>query len=246
MKNKTILITGGTTGIGFATAQLLAAEGAKVIVTGRNPKTLEAARAALPAGTVLLQSDAGSLEAALALGSEVQKHTERLDGVFLNAGVAQFSPLETHTPAHYEDMFNINVRGPFFQLQSLLPLLAKPSSVIFTSSVVAQIGFQGASLYSATKAAVTSFGKTLAAELAPRGIRVNVISPGPVKTPIFNSLALPADQQKAFEEGNANKTLLKRLGQPEEIAKLARFLLSEDSSFIVGEEVLIDGGLRWG
>src|SRR6267154_2545261 len=140
MKNKTILITGGTSGIGLATAQLLSAEGARVIITGRNPETLAAARAALPGTVIVLASDAGSLTAAQSLGVEVRKHVDKLDGAFLNAGVAAFAPIEAHTPQHFEDMFNINVRGPFFQLQSLLPLLANPSTVLFTSSVAASIG----------------------------------------------------------------------------------------------------------
>ncbi|MES2697890.1 MAG: SDR family oxidoreductase [Verrucomicrobiota bacterium] len=246
MKNKTILITGGTTGIGLATAQLLSAEGAKVIVTGRNPKTLASAKQALPANAVVLASDAGSLEAARALGAEVRKHTERLDGVFLNAGVANFAPLEAQTPEQYDDMFNINVRGPFFQLQSLLPLLANPSAIVLTASIVGSIAFPATSIYSATKAAVISLGKTLAVELAPRGIRVNVISPGPIETPLIKRMGLPAEAQQGFEEGATAKTLLKRMGRADEMAKLARFLLSEDSSFIVGTEVIADGGVRWG
>jgi len=244
MKNKTILITGGTTGIGLATAQLLSAEGAKVIVTGRNPETLAAAERALPAGTVVLQSDSGSLGAAQGLGNEVKRHADRLDGAFLNAGVGQFGPIDAMTPQHYDDMFNINVRGPFFQLQSLLPLLGNPSAVVFTSSVAASIAFPTASIYSATKAAIVSFGKTLAVELAPRGIRINVLSPGPIDTPIIKKLRLPAEVQKGFEEANAAKSLLKRFGTSEEVARLARFLLSEESSYIIGAEILIDGGVR--
>ena len=244
MKNKTILITGGTTGIGLATAQLLSAEGAKVIITGRNPETLAAAQRELPASVVVLKSDSGSLSAAQALGGEVKRHAARLDGVFLNAGVAQFGPIETMTAQHYDDMFNINLRGPFFQLQSLLPLLGNPSSVVFTSSIVASIGFPTTSFYSATKAGIVSFGKTLAVELAPRGIRVNVLSPGPIATPILKKLGIPAEAQQHFEEANAAKSLLKRVGTAEEVAKLARFLLSDDSSYIIGSEMLIDGGVR--
>jgi len=152
--------------------------------------------------------------------------------------------LDAMTPQHYDDMFNINVRGPFFQLQSLLPLLGRPSAVVFTSSVAASIAFPTTSLYSATKAAIVSFGKTLAVELAPRGIRVNVLSPGPIDTPIIKKLGLPADVQKGFEEANAAKSLLKRFGTPQEVARLARFLLSEESSYIIGAEILIDGGVR--
>lgn len=244
MKNKTILITGGTTGIGLATAQLLQANGARVLVTGRNPETLAAARAALGAQATVLASDSASLADAQALGAEIKKHAAHLDGVFLNAGIAQFGPIEAMTPQHFDDMFNVNVRGLFFQLQSLLPVLANPSAVLFNASVVAELGFPSTSIYSATKAAVISFGKTLAVELAPRGIRVNTLSPGPVATPIYNKLGFPADAQKGFEDSMAGQTLGKRFGTADEVAKLARFLLSDDSSFIVGENIVIDGGIR--
>lgn len=244
MKNKTILITGGTTGIGLATAKLLSAEGAKVIVTGRNPTTLAAAQKELPTGTVFLKSDSGSLADAQALGAEVQKHAAKLDGVFFNAGIGQFGPVEAMTPQHYEDMFNVNVRGPYFQLQSLLPLLANPSAVLFNASVVAELGFPNTSIYSATKAAVVSLGKSLAVELAARGIRVNTLSPGPIATPIYNKLGMPVDALKGFEDSMAAQSLFKRFGTADEVAKLARFLLSNESSYIVGDNIVIDGGVR--
>ena len=244
MKNQTILITGGTTGIGLATAQLLSAEGAKVIVTGRNPETLAAAKALLPAGTVILKSDSGSLTEAQALGAEVSRHAPRLDGVFLNAGIGQFGPFEAMTPQHFDDMFGVNVRGLYFQLQSLLPLLANPSSVVFNASVVAQLGLPAASIYSATKAAVVSLGKTLAVELAPRGIRINTLSPGPITTPIYNKLGFPPEAKKGFEESMAAQSLLKRFGTAGEVAQLARFLLSGDSSYIIGAEFLVAGGVN--
>lgn len=244
MKNKTILITGGTTGIGLATAQLLQADGARVIVTGRNPATLAAARTALGASAVVLASDSASLAAAQALGAEIKKHAAQLDGVFLNAGIAQFGPIEAMTPQHFDDMFNVNVRGLFFQLQSLLPLLANPSAVLFNASVVAELGFPATSIYSATKAAVISFGKSLAVELAPRGIRINTLSPGPVATPIVGKFGFTPDAQKGFEDHMAAQTLVKRSGAAAEIARLARFLLSDDSSFIVGDNIVIDGGIR--
>ena len=243
MKNQTILITGGTTGIGLATAQLLSAEGAKVIVTGRNPKTLAAAKAQLPATAVVLKSDSVNLAQAQVLGAEIKKITPKLDGAFLNAGIGQFGPLEAMTPQHFDDMFGVNVRGLYFQLQSLLPVLANPSSVLFNASVVAQLGFPHTSIYSATKAAVVSLGKTLAVELAPRGIRINTLSPGPISTPIYGKLGFPAEAQKGFEDQMAAGSLFKRFGTADEVAKLARFLLSNDSSYIVGTDVLVDGGV---
>jgi NAD(P)-dependent dehydrogenase (short-subunit alcohol dehydrogenase family) len=218
MKNQTILITGGTTGIGLATAKLLSAEGAKIIVTGRNPETLAAVQRELP-GVIVIKSDSGSLSAAQSLGGEVKKHVDHLDGVFLNAGIATITPFESESPQNFDNGFNINVRGPFFQLQSLLPLLGNPSAVVFNS-------------------------KTLAVELAPRGIRVNVVSPGMVETPILNKLGLPGEQQKTHREMFAAKSLLKRIGTADEVAQLVRFLLSEESSYIIGTESIIDGGLR--
>jgi NAD(P)-dependent dehydrogenase (short-subunit alcohol dehydrogenase family) len=244
MKNKTILITGGTTGIGLATAQLLLDEGSRVIVTGRNPETLAAAQKTLGPAASVIRSDSGSLADARQLGDAVRQKTAKLDALFLNAGVGQFGPIEAMTQEIFDSMFDVNVRGIYFQLQALLGLLANPSTVLMTASVVAQLGFPGASVYSATKAAVVSFGKSLAVELAPRGIRVNTLSPGPVATPIFGKLGMSAEAQKGFEDQMAAQSLLKRVGTPQEIARLARFLLSEDSSNIVGTDVTVDGGVR--
>ncbi len=218
MKNQTILITGGTTGIGLATAQLLQADGARVLVTGRNPETLAAARATLGAKAVVIASDSGSLADAQNLGTEIKKHTAQLDGVFLNAGIGQFGPIEAMTPKHFDDMFGVNVRGLYFQLQSLLPLLAHPSAVLLNASVVAELGFPATSLYSATKAAVVSFGKSLAVELAPRGIRLNTLSPGPIATPIYGKLGFPARRRKAsrirWPRNRSSSALARRTKSP--------------------------------
>jgi NAD(P)-dependent dehydrogenase (short-subunit alcohol dehydrogenase family) len=245
MKNRTILITGGTTGIGLAMAQLLSREGARVIVTGRRPENIASARQALPADAVVLASDSGSLDAARSLGAEVRQHAERLDGVVLNAGVAAFAPFEAATPENYEQQFNINVRGPYFQLQSLLPLLGKGSSVVLTASVVAGMAFPNTSIYSATKAAVVSLGKTLAVELSARGIRVYVLSPGPVETPIFEKGGFSPEATRAFLDERAASLLVKRVGTPDDIAHLARFLLSPEAGNITGAEFISDGGARF-
>jgi len=244
MKNKTILITGGTTGIGLATAKLLQTEGARVIVTGRNPETLEAAKKELGSQAVIIKSDSASFADNQALGSAVAKHASKLDGAFLNAGIGSFGPITEMTLKHFEDMFNVNVRGVYFQLQAILGLLANPSSVVITSSVVAQMGMNTSSIYSATKAAVVSLGKTLAVELSPQGIRVNTLSPGPIKTPIFGKMGVPSEHLKGFEDTMASHTLLKRLGTPEEMAEVASLLLSDKSSFIIGTDILADGGVR--
>ncbi|MCX6955836.1 MAG: SDR family oxidoreductase [Verrucomicrobia bacterium] len=244
MKNQTILITGGTTGIGLATAQLLQAEGARVIVTGRNPDTLAAARTTLGPAAVVLPSDSSSLADASALGAQIGKHTAKLDGVFLNAGIARFAPFEAVTPQLFDDLFGVNVRGLYFQLQSLLPVLAHPSAVVFNGSLSAEIAMANTSVYAATKAAVVALARNLAVELAPRGIRINTINPGPVTTPIFGKLGLPADVAKGFVEQTTAKSPAKRFGTAEEVARLARFLLSADSNYIIGAEIRIDGGYR--
>lgn len=244
MKNKTILITGGTTGIGLATAQLLSAEGAKIIITGQNPDTLATAKKQLPAETVVLRSDSSSLTDAQALGDELKKHVNRLDGAFLNAGVGQFIGIENQTPEGYDRMFNVNVRGPYFQLKSILPLLANPSSVVLTSSIAGSIAVPHSSVYSATKAAIISLGKTLSVELASKGIRVNVVSPGPIETPIIGKLGLSAEATRKFEEATVQKSLAKRWGKADEVARLVRYLLAPESSFVVGSEFIIDGGVR--
>lgn len=244
MKNQTILITGGTTGIGLATAQLLQAEGARIIVTGRNPDRLADARAVLGVEAIVVSSDSSSLAEAQGLGALVRTHVAKLDGAFLNAGVGKFAPIEAMTPEYFDDMFNINVRGVYFQLQSLLPILGNPSSVVLTGSVSAQLGLATTSIYAATKAAVVSLGKTLAVELAPRGIRINTISPGPITTPIYHKLGLSTEDQKSFEEKTAAQSLVKRFGVVDEVAKLVLFLLSIDSSYIIGDDIVIDGGVR--
>jgi NAD(P)-dependent dehydrogenase (short-subunit alcohol dehydrogenase family) len=244
MKNKTILVTGGTSGIGLATAQYLQAQGARVLITGRNPEALASTQAVLGPKAIVLPSDSESISDAQQLGALVKKHTEKLDGAFLNAGIAKFGPFEAMTPGLFDQMFNINVRGLFFQLQALLGILADPSSVVLNASIVAQLGLPNMSIYSATKAAVVSLGKTLAVELAPKGIRVNTVSPGPIATPAFGKLGLPAEVQQQMAEQFASQSVLKRMGKSDEVAKLVGFLISEDSSFITGDDVTIDGGVR--
>src|SRR5580704_12821613 len=193
LKNKIALITGGTSGMGAATAKRFHEEGATVIVTGSGPATVEAARKAMPYVEAVV-SDAGDNKAAEALVNRVKENHGRIDVLFVNAGIARIAPLAAADEAHFDELFRVNVRGPYFLLKHAVPVMTDGGSIILTSSIGALKGMPGLSVYSATKAALTSFGRTLAAELAPRRIRVNTLSPGPIMTPIFGKSGLTAEE----------------------------------------------------
>lgn len=242
LDQKIALITGGTTGIGLATAKLFAAEGATVIITGRTEKTLAEARTTLGSGVEVIKAEASSLADTKALIAGIKAKHGRIDVLFANAGVGKFAPIEQTSEEMFDDTFDINVKGLYFVIQEALPLIPEGGSVILNASVAASKGLATASVYSATKAAVRSFGRTLAAELAPKGIRVNTISPGPVSTPIMSKMGLTPDQQAGFENNMAQLVAFKRLGQPEEIASVALFYATPASSYVTGSELLVDGG----
>ncbi len=241
LAGKVALITGGTTGIGAATARLFKAEGATVVVTGSNPKSLEAARAELPGIEVVLSNQADPA-ASRALADDVAARHGRIDVLFVNAGVAAFSPLDQITEEDFDRQFGINVRGALFAAKAAAPHIPEGGSIIFTASTAASSGMGGASVYSASKAAVRSFARSLGAELAPRGVRVNVISPGPIETPIFGKAGMSAEQIEGFKSGITSRVPLARMGRPEEIAEAVLFLAAE-GTFITGEEIVAGGGL---
>ncbi len=243
LDGKVALITGGTSGIGFATAQLFQQEGAQVIVTGHNPQTIEDAQKSLGPTTQVVASDASHLADTDALMKIVSEKFGRLDILFANAGIAQFAPAEQVDENFFDRHFDLNVKGLFFTVKKSLGLLSDGGVVLLNASVASCKGFAGASIYSATKAAVRSFGRTLAAELAPRRIRVITISPGPTATALLSKLEMPKEAIDAVAAGWAEGVALKRMGQPEEIARLALFLASDEASFITGTEVFADGGL---
>jgi NAD(P)-dependent dehydrogenase (short-subunit alcohol dehydrogenase family) len=241
LKDKIALITGGTTGIGLATAKLFIEEGATVIVTGKNPETLKKAEGILGSSGHVIAADTADLEAIKNLISIVKEKYKRIDALFVNAGIAKFGKVADVTPEMFDDMFNINVRGAFFTVQYALPLMPDGSAILLMASVAASKGNATASIYSASKAAVRSFGRTMAGDLLTRKIRVNTISPGPIETPILDKFDTPggADAvRKAFLE----TIPMKRMGQAEEVAKAALFLLSDESSFTTGAELFVDGG----
>lgn len=242
-QGKTALITGGTTGIGRATAELLHAAGARVLITGRNPETLAAAERELPPEVVVLKADARSLEDATSLAQDVERRFGTLDVLFLNAGIAQLAPFADVDEAFYDEHMDVNVKGVVFTLQKLLPLLAKGASVIVNTSVADQRGAPGLSIYSASKGAVAALVRTLAVELAPRGVRVNSVSPATIATPIQQKFGLPPDVAQAVAQQYTARIPLARFGAAEEVARAVMFLASSDASYVTGVELQVDGGL---
>ena len=243
LNNKVAVITGGSGGIGLATARRFIADGARVVITGRNRQALDAAVVELGDGATAIRGDVAKLEDLDGLFAQIREQFGRVDVLFANAGIAPLGPFETVTEEHFDTLFDTNVRGLFFTVQKALPLLADGASVILNASVVAQSGLPNTSVYSATKAAVRSLGRTLAAELAPRGIRVNVVSPGLIGTPLWDKAGLSQDDVATFGAQVIQQTPLGRPGRPEEIAATAAFLASDDASYFTGADLVADGGL---
>ena len=240
---KIALVTGGTTGIGRATAELLHQRGARVIVTGQNPDTLGAARRELPPDITVLQADASSLADSERLANEIKERFGRLDILFLNAGIAQLAPFEAVTESFYEEHMNVNVKGVVFTLQKVLPLLGSGASVIVNTSVADQRGAPMMSIYSASKGAVAALVRCLAVELAPRGIRINSVCPATILTPIQAKFGLPPEVAAASAKHYAARIPQGRFGNAEEVAHAVLFLASAGASYITGVELPVDGGL---
>lgn len=242
-EQKTVLVTGGASGIGFAAAQAFAAEGARVIITGRDATALETARASLGATALAIRNDASAPGSAAALASALREAGVRLDALFMNAGIAKFATLSDATEDLWDQTFNTNIKGVFFQLQALDPLLNPGASIVLNGSINAHIGMPASSIYAASKAALISLAKTLSAELLPRGIRVNVVSPGPISTPIYGKLGLDADTLDKTAAGIKAQIPLGRFGTPQELASTVLHLAAPESAFIVGTEIIVDGGM---
>lgn len=236
--NKNVVITGGTTGIGLATAKAFINAGANVWITGRNSENLQKATTEINSPKLFtVVSDTSKPEDILVLEKAVADTGNKLDVLFLNAGIAAFEPIEKVTEASFDAQFNTNVKGHFFTLQKLLPYLSDGAAVVFTSSTVATAANSGASVYSATKGALNKIAQIAANELSGRKIRVNIVSPGPILTPGLEN-AVPSEAKEFL----AGATALQRLGDPDEIAKTVLFLASDAASFITGTEIVADGG----
>jgi NAD(P)-dependent dehydrogenase (short-subunit alcohol dehydrogenase family) len=239
LEGKVAVVTGGSSGIGLATAKRFQEEGAKVAISGRNRKTLDEAVKSIGNGIVALQADVSKLEDIDKLYAEVSKKLGKIDVLFVNAGVAKFAALAETSESLFDEQFDTNIKGAYFTIQKALPFLNDGSSIILNTSVAGSTGVEGASAYSATKAALRSLARTAAAELVGRGIRVNAVAPGPIVTPIFEKTGLPKEAFDRF----AQMVPMKRFGQPEEVAGAVAFLASKDASYITGVEVNVDGGL---
>lgn len=243
LSGKTALITGGNSGIGLATARLFVEQGARVAITGRNAKALEEASQSLGKNVQPLRCDASKVSDIEDAMATLKSTWGTLDVLVVNAAIAGPAPFELVSEAHFDELVGVNLKGAFFTIQKALPLLSPGASVIVTTSISNQMGSPNFSVYAACKAALRSLVQTLALELIERGIRVNAISPGPITTPMWGKFGMPDEATQAVMMEVQRKSPIKRFGAPDEVARVALFLASTDSSYIVGQEVAVDGGM---
>ena len=242
LDGKIALVTGGNSGIGLATAKRFVAEGAHVYITGRRQASLDEALQEIGKNVTGVQGDVANLADLDRLFAQIKQEQGRLDVVFANAGGGEFVTLGNYTEEHFDNTFNTNVKGLVFTVQKALPLLPNGATIVLNASIVSIKGMPAFGVYSATKAAVRSFARTWTNELKDRGIRVNVVSPGPIDTPALKGLGRTEEDLKALRAGLASGVPLGRMGESDEIAKAVVFLASDDSSFVAGVELFVDGG----
>ncbi|MBS1143755.1 MAG: 3-oxoacyl-(acyl-carrier-protein) reductase [Proteobacteria bacterium] len=240
---KTVLITGGSSGIGLASAQLFQSEGARVAITGRTESSLARTRDLLGPKALIYASDTGKTSEIDILFADLGKRFDGLDILVLNAGIAAPAPLEAITEGAFDELLAVNLKGVFFSLQKALPMLREGSSIIVTTSITNRLGSPNFSVYAACKAALRSLVASLSLELIPRKIRINAVSPGPIATPMFSRLGLPPEISAAIQNEITQKSPCHRFGAPEEVARTILFLSSDESSYIVGQEIVVDGGM---
>lgn len=238
--DKVVVITGGNSGIGLEAARAFSAEGAKVAIFGRSQSTLD--QAAKEMNCLAVQGDVSNRADLKKLFDQVSAQYGKVDVVFANAGVAEFMPFEMVDDGHYDRSFDINVKGVILTVQAALPVVNSQASIILTTSVVTEMGEPNTVVYAATKSAVRSMARTLSSELLPRGVRVNVVSPGPIDTPIFDRLGMDAEGVEGIKSYMASRIPAGRMGQTNDIAQAVLFLGSSDSAFMAGSEVTVDGG----
>jgi NAD(P)-dependent dehydrogenase (short-subunit alcohol dehydrogenase family) len=243
LEGKIALVTGGSSGIGLATAEHFVAEGAYVFITGRRKPELESAAARIGGNVCAIQADTSKLEDLDRLYADIKRQKGRLDVLFANAGIGRFAPLGSITEEHFDEIFNTNVKGLLFTVQKALPLLPDGSSIILNASIVSIKGLPAFSVYSASKAAVRSFARGWTMDLKDRKIRVNAVSPGVVPTPGYAAHGLEGEALEKFKEEAVGQTPLGRVGSPIDIARAVTFLASGDSDYISGIEMFVDGGM---
>lgn len=242
-EGKVAVVTGGNSGIGLATAKAFAREGASVVITGRDEATLDSAEREIGMGTMAVKADVSRLSDLDALMVKVKSRFQKIDALFVNAGVGKFVPMDQVTEAFYDEIMNVNVKGVFFTVQKALPLMGPGSAVVLNASINAHKGMPGTTVYGPAKAAVKNMAKTMSADLVGKGIRVNSISPGPIESSLLKRLGMTDEQLKQTNEWILGQVPLKRFGTGAEIAEAVLYLCSPAAGFTVGADLVIDGGM---
>jgi NAD(P)-dependent dehydrogenase (short-subunit alcohol dehydrogenase family) len=242
--DKVALVIGGNSGIGRAAAVAFGAEGAKVVITGRDPKTLAEVAAQVGAGTLAIRSDVADMASLDEVMRQVREKHGRIDALFVNAGIGTFAPIPEITPERWDEVHNVNLRGCFFAAQKALPLMRRGGSIVFTGSIGSVLGVPGNAIYASAKAGLRAVSRIFAVELVAQGIRVNMVSPGPTETPIINrNVGMDPAAVDALRQMMIANTPMRRMGEPEEIARAVLFLSSSEASFITGVDLFVDGGV---